>query len=231
VKLNVALIFVLIFLSSLAFGFLFYRINKVIEHKSPHEAILTAILITFGISLAMEDFISYVWSRGTGSPPYFTVPFMIQPICIDGLYISTSRSIALIYAAIGALFLHLFLKKSITGKSLRAIFQDGFGALVVGINIDRAHLKLFASSTIITGLSGIFFALVSPLEPASAIPLTLKALIIMAIGGVGNLIGAILGGFLLGNVETFASYFISPRVAQIFSFLVFLLVLLIRKRV
>jgi branched-chain amino acid transport system permease protein len=197
----------LIPLAFLGVGWLFERaFVRPLAGRPPERILIGSILITFGVALAIEAFLGFYWARFLEPQPTFALSFPAPRVEIGGLSLSGTRLtiLAFVTGAIG--LLHLFLKRTALGQSARALSQDYEGALIVGINPRLVSVTIVTLGVSITALSGTLFVLATPLEAYDGMRLTLIALTVIVIGGVGSLPGALLGGVLLGVGEVITAF-------------------------
>ena len=149
--------------------------------------------------------------------------FASDTISIEGVQIGTVDMFALIASLISLLLLWLFLYKTRAGITVRASAIDTATAGLMGINVNRVSLIVFVISGITAGIAGLFFGMKYTVYPAMG-SISTKAFIASVIGGLGSLPGAVLGGFILGVLETLVSGYISATYRDLFSFLAMILV-------
>jgi branched-chain amino acid transport system permease protein len=114
------------------------------------------------------------------------------------------------------------------GRALRAIGSDPEIAQVQGINVSRILFFTFCIGTTLAGIGGIVACHMTPLEPHMGFDFSVKAFIIVVIGGLGSIPGAILGAFVIGLIESFVGTIINPTIATIVSFIVILGIILVK---
>ncbi len=195
----------------------------------PPERVLTgSILITFGFALAFETFLGFYWAKLVDPQPTFSLPVTMPQLALWGVYLSGTRLAILAFVCVAVLLFHLFLRKTPLGKMARAIAQDYEGALILGVNPRMVSVTIFTLGLLATALSGLLFILATPLSPHDGLRLTLIALTVIVIGGVGSLPGALLGGILLGITEVFTAFVAGAVWSPVTYVLVFFVVLLLR---
>lgn len=149
--------------------------------------------------------------------------FAIGPLLVDKVRI---------YAGIAALVvsgvLFAFFQYTATGKAIRACGDNRTGALVVGLNVRRLYALTFGIGTACLGAAGAIMLLLVDVHPYLGPSYTLLAFIIVIIGGMGSLPGALLGGVLIGVSEAIAGLVLQPSLKSAFSFALLILVLLLR---
>jgi branched-chain amino acid transport system permease protein len=134
----------------------------------------------------------------------------------------------LVVAAAAIAAFHLFLRRTPLGRAVRALSQNYAGAVILGVNPRLVSLTIYLTGITATAAAGALLALAIPLEPYSGLRLTLVAMTIVVIGGVGSLPGALLGGGLLGMAEVLTAYVLGSVWSPVVSLLVFFTVLVVR---
>ena len=185
---------------------------------------LTTILATFGISLVLQNYA--LWQYGpvarkiqepfTGHFNLFYLQYPYYRIVIA----------LLSGAIIGALY--LFLKYGTYGIWIRATTQDRVMAAAMGIPVPLVHTGVFAIGAAMAAASGVLFGPLVGVNHAMGLDWILKAFIVVVVGGMGNLGGSILASIFISLLEAYASLWVSPAQAVIFSFVALILTLLIR---
>jgi branched-chain amino acid transport system permease protein len=142
--------------------------------------------------------------------------------------VSVPRFVAFVamLAASGALF--LFLKKTDFGRAIRATAQDRNTARLMGINVDAVHLITFVIGSALVGLAACLMLPIYYVFPTIGIEFVVAAFVIVVLGGLGSLHGALVGGLVIGLVEQLSGYFIDATLRQVVYFVVFMLVLAVR---
>jgi len=144
------------------------------------------------------------------------------------LHLSTARVIAFIVAITASVMLYYFLQKTYTGAAMRAVAQNGKAAQLMGINLKNTYALAFVLGTTLVGLAGLLITPIYPAFPTVGSSFGTLCFIVVVIGGLSSIQGAILGGLLIGLVESFAGYFIGPAFQQAAYFLLFILVLVFK---
>lgn len=156
------------------------------------------------------------------------VDYALDSFAIGALIIDKARLYAAICAVVFALLLLLFFKYSATGRAIRACADNYLGAKVVGLDIDRLYALTFGIGTACVGAAGCILLLIVEAHPYLAPGYTLLAFVIVIVGGMGSLFGALLGGILIGVSEQLAAIVMQPSLKSAFSFGLLILVLLLR---
>ena len=156
------------------------------------------------------------------------VSYGLDSYAIGALVIDKTRVFAAIAAVVFASVLLAFFKYSATGRAIRACADNNLGAKVVGLDIDRLYALTFGIGTACVGAAGCIILLIVEVHPYLAPGYTLLAFVIVIVGGMGSLFGALVGGILIGVSEQLASIVMQPSLKSAFSFALLILVLLIR---
>jgi branched-chain amino acid transport system permease protein len=221
---SIAVIFPLFLL----LGAIIYRVLvRPVTNRSAEEALIASILVTFGLSMAIEDMSFYLLGTQMGMN-FFRITYPLPPIIIFGLGIPTARLVSLVAIVIVVIALWFYISKSLTGKKIRAISQDQEAASLIGVNINRVSMVSFGLGLSLATLAGLFLSMITSLSAYSGMPLTIKALTIIVIGGMGSFPGSLIGGLILGLVESYTAWFLEPRWAPPIAIIVLLIVLLLR---
>jgi|MudIll2142460700_1097286.scaffolds.fasta_scaffold337636_2 branched-chain amino acid transport system permease protein len=185
---------------------------------------VSPLVVTLGISIFLQNFALKVWGERFKNVPYFIEGTMEAA----GFRIAYQRILILLVAA-GVMFgFWMYVKKSRFGIALRATAQDRESATILGINSHRIYMLTFGISSALAALAATMLAPLFLINPWMGIPPQLKAFIVVVLGGLGSFEGAILGGFLLGTIESLAIVFLSSEWKDVVSFVVLILILIIR---
>ena len=173
--------------------------------------IVSALLMIFGPD-AQGVQVGYAWDS-----------FAVGELLID-----YPKMFAAIASVIVAALLLAFFKYTITGKAIRACADNRIGAQVVGLNVGRLYALTFGVGAACLGAAGAIILLLFEVHPYLAPGYTLLAFVIVIIGGLGSLFGALVGGILIGVSEALAALLFQPSMKSAFSFALLIFVLLLR---
>jgi branched-chain amino acid transport system permease protein len=154
--------------------------------------------------------------------------YSLDSFAIGNLIIDKVRLYAAGAAIVVASLLLLFFKYSATGRAIRACADNYLGAKVVGLNVDRLYALTFGIGAACIGAAGCIILLLVQVHPYLAPAYTLLAFVVVIVGGMGSLFGALLGGVLIGVAEELASVCTQPSLKTAFSFALLIIVLLLR---
>ncbi|SEE57293.1 amino acid/amide ABC transporter membrane protein 1, HAAT family [Rhizobiales bacterium GAS188] len=147
---------------------------------------------------------------------------------LRGLLFDKVRVLAAIGAIGGVAVLTLFFRFTRTGKAIRACADNQIGAQVVGLDVKRLYAITFGLGAACVGAAGALLLLLVDVQPYIASDYTLLAFIIVILGGLGSMPGALLGGLLVGVSEALSGFIIMPSLKSMFSFALLIIVLLVR---
>ena len=184
-----------------------------------------SLLIAFGLMALLENLMSVIW---TPNPRAIRTEYTAYAISAMGIRISFTRLMAFILAILATTGVTLFLKKTLMGKAVRAAAENLESATLVGITPHLVNTITFGIGIGLAGLAGIATATTYSFDPYFGFIFSLKAMIALAIGGMGSVAGALLGGLLLGVLESFGAFFLTGGWADVISYAAFLMVLMFR---
>ena len=184
-----------------------------------------SLLIAVGLMFLLENFMAVAW---TPNPRSISTSYTSSSLSIGTLDLSFTRLMGFAMAMLATGAVTLFLKKTFVGKAVRAASEDIEAARLVGISPHWVNTMAFAIGIGLSGIAGIAVSTTYPFDPYFGFVFSLKAMIALALGGLGSVSGALLGGIILGLLESLAAFFISGGWADAIGYAVFLLVLLFR---
>jgi branched-chain amino acid transport system permease protein len=194
-----------------------------LRQRSRSGWVMNAFLLTVGLS--------FVFTNGTlltlgpnfrGIPRYWDIP----PLKVLGMQLAVDRIVAFVIAMVAILAFWMFLQRTRTGRAIRAVSQDETGAEMVGIHLNSIHTLTFALATALAALSGATLLFMFPAYPTVGLkPLYFAWYVVMLIG-LGNVAGAVLGGFMVAVLQAFTQQFIGISWEDVVPVAVMILVLL-----
>lgn len=183
---------------------------------------VNSILATFGMSFIV---IGIVVSIEGG---FFAYSYLSEPISILGSTSSLNRLVAFAVAVLIGVALYLWLNHTRPGVAVRAVSVSPEASGLVGINVLRTSALAFALGGAITAVGGALISTFITLDASVGVVFTLKALIIVIMGGVGDIRGSIAAAVILGVVETAVATIVDPGLTLVSAYFIFILVLLFR---
>lgn len=197
----------------------FHRLTTTSRSVEAIEA--RSLIVSFGFMFILQNVAVLIWGANLQGQPYLDTPVQLGTVSIN---INRLLALGLVIMVSGALI--FLLQRTLLGKSVRGMLQSPLGALLVGINTERLHPVCFAIGLALAGFAGALLSMIFELSPAMGAPYTISALIIIIIGGLGNVTGCLVGAILLGLLDTFGMYLTSPSLQSLISYAVFVVVIL-----
>jgi len=186
---------------------------------------LNTLLYTAGLSLLIANVALFAW---TGDYRTIKLRYALTPLRPFGIAIPIPLAIAFLLAIVITVCLYLFLARTDPGRAIRATSQNPEAAALMGIDVDRISMLTFGLGSALAGAAGVLLAPSLYLYPTVGELLVAKCFVIVVLGGLGSVSGAIAGGILLGLVESLGAVYISVAYKDTIGFVIFLLVLLFR---
>ncbi len=211
--------------SAVAVGLLGVLANRVFFWPLRREHEFTVLLASLGLSLFLVNGSELLFGS---DPRYLDSPYADETIEVGDLVVTEQRLLIFAVAALAVGCLYAFLRYTRFGKMMRATAQNPLGAALTGINIGLVHGYTFALACGLAALSG---ALVGPtvmIFPTVGSWAVLKGFVVVVMGGLGSVSGALLGGLALGVVEALAGNYISPGFKEAVGYCIIIGVLLWR---
>lgn len=209
-----------------ALNWLIYRVMMVPlvkRAKSRGQLEVDSILATFGLSFVLVGLMLAAFGGD-----YFSYSYLAVPVQIVGDTYALNRVMAFIMAVIICGLIYLWLNKTRAGMSIRAIATAPDAARLVGINVRRLSALAFALGGAVTAVGGAYISTFVTLDASTGVVFTLKALIIVIMGGVGDVRGTIVAALLLGVLESFVAALIDPGLTLAAAYALFITILLFR---
>jgi len=188
---------------------------------------LQGLLLTFGLAMVLEQGIRLVWGL---SPKQFAVPpGLAGALALGSLTYSKYRSFILLAVVLLIVGLVLFLQKTAIGTIVRAGSRDPMMVRLLGISLTPVLTLVFGLGVALAALAGVLSAPLAGVQPAMGVNVGTAAFVVVTIGGLGSLTGAIVSGLLVGQVVSLAIYF-QPRAAEASMYVLMAVILLLRPR-
>ena len=216
-------------------GYLLQRtiVNRILDSPEAMQ-----VLPLVGMAMVFENSARIIWGPDYISPQS---RFSLSSLSIGNLMIDVPRLLAFSLAIIITIIVLFFLKKTDTGKSIRAAADNRTGALLVGKDINKIYAVCFGVGTACVGVAGGLLVPIMPLSPHIGAPFTMISFIIVILGGMGSLTGAMVGGFIVGIAESIGPELITGlfhgiglgldfpnTMKQVVSFLILIAILLLK---
>ena len=182
------------------------------------------MIAAIGLLLFFEAVAQAIWGADFHrlAPPF---PGILRA---GGVVLPIQR-VLIIGGAIGLMIaLHLFLRKTVTGSTIVAMAQNREGASLVGIDLTRVSMLTFAMAGALAAVAAVLFVPINLISPGMGNLVILKAFVIIILGGMGSVPGAIIGGMVIGFAESFGAFYISTDMKDIIAFALLVLILSVR---
>ncbi len=185
----------------------------------------TVMLVMIGAWIALQNTEQLVWG---GVAKLVPVPFSPQPVVIGPVSVAPVRLFMLGAAAVLLIAFYLAINRTKLGTALRATFQDPDTAALMGVNVRLMHTATFALGSGLAAIAGALLGPIFVVNPTMGDLAGLKAFAIVILGGLGNIVGATLGGFVLGWVEEFTAGYVSAGYRDATGFVLIIIVLALK---
>ncbi|MCX8117347.1 MAG: branched-chain amino acid ABC transporter permease [Desulfobacterota bacterium] len=198
-------------------------IHRRVTERLTRAPELSALILTFGMSIFLWNLAQFFWTNTYRSVPYLTGNFTLF-----GLVLAKSKAVSFLLSVALTAALFAFLKYSKTGKGIRATAQNPEVALVCGIDTVKMRAFTFGMGIALAGAAGSIVSLQWVIFPQMGTSYVSKAFAIVVLGGLGHIQGALAGGLILGILESLVTQYWSAKMAQIIPSVTILLILLFR---
>ena len=187
---------------------------------------ISNLITAIGVSLFLENLFMKLFTPNTRP---FSKVFTQPPIIFAGLHLNFGTVVTIIVTIILSVGLQYFMKKTKYGKAMLATSEDYGAARLVGINVDHTIQLTFAIGSGLAAVAAVLYVASYPqVQPLMGSMPGIKAFIAAVLGGIGILPGAVLGGFILGIVESLTRAYLSSQLADAFVFAILIIVLLVK---
>lgn len=202
-------------------------IEKVAYKPLRNATRIAALITAIGVSLFLEYIMIFL--LGANQRVYPNDVFTVNQYDVAGLMISNKDLFIFISAVLLMIILQFFIKKTKTGKAMRAVSLDKEAAMLMGINVDKIISITFAIGSSLAAAAGVMVGMYyNTVNPLMGIVPGLKAFVAAVLGGIGIIPGAMVGGFLMGILETMVSGYGSSLYRDAVAFGVLILILLFK---
>ena len=203
-----------------------FRISIARVLRAPH---VNQILLTFGIGLVLQNAALIAWKADERSvvPSYAYSSWQLGDVFVPG-----GRLIGFGVAAVLVLTLFLWLRRTEFGRATRALAENRDAAVLMGIDVPQMYALAFGLSVSLGVATGVILSFLGAITPFMGFHILVKGFAIIVLGGLGSIVGAVIGAFILAFAETAVSYYVPNGTgwAEAVAFLTLFLVLVLRPR-
>ena len=210
--------------SMVALGLIGMLIERVVYRPLQDRPHINSFISAVGALIILETSVIVLWGpQGRRIPnPY---PDIVELL---GITMSYQRLLVIVAAIVLIVLLQIFIKKTTPGTTIEAVAQNREGAMLVGINVNWVSSLTFAISTATAAAAASLVAPIFMISPTMGALLGMKAFVIVILGGLGSIPGAILGGYILGILEAIGGGYLSAAYKDVYAFGALILILSIR---
>ena len=183
------------------------------------------ILVTFGLALALQNVMLLAFG---GNYRSVKSDFAATTLRFAEITIGVGQLVSFAAALFVTAILAAYLKYTRTGLALRAVQQNRYAIQLMGVNVDRLFALAFAVGICLAAIAGVLMAPTYFISPTTGGGLVFTGFIVVVLGGLGSIGGAVIGGLIIGIVETFSGFYLPSGLSSSISMLVFIIVLLVR---
>jgi branched-chain amino acid transport system permease protein len=202
-----------------------YGLQRFVIGPAAHGDDRNVMLVTLGLAIVIENLLLYAFRADTRT---IDVPAGFNVIDIDGALLGVSRLVGFGAVIVLTLLLWALMKLTDTGKAIRAVAKERLGAELSGIDVAHIYAVTFGLGTACLGIAACLLIPTFYVNPTVGQSFILVAFTIVVLGGMGSVTGALLGGLLVGVIESLGGLIFGETLGQLCIFLVFILVLLVR---
>jgi len=183
------------------------------------------IFTTVGLSIVLQNVALVAWSGDFRSVRPWHSAVVLRA---GGTAFNLSQVVAFVIAVVLTVALFAFMRWTHTGRVMRATAQDRDAATLMGIDTDRVYRLTFAIGIAAVGAAGVLVAPLYPVYPTAGLQFVLVSYVVVVLGGLGDMVGALLGSLIVAAVEVVGSYFFGTAWKEVLYFLLFIAVLVFR---
>jgi branched-chain amino acid transport system permease protein len=200
-------------------------VERVLIERVREQGEEPGILLTIGLSIFLVNTALVI--VGT-APQKVVTPVLNKPVFLGPVVLTEARLFIVAMAAVLILAAHLFVQYTKVGRAMRATFQDTMAAKLVGIKTAHIYASTFALGTILAGVAGMLLGSIYVAQATIGGLVSLKAFVVVILGGLGSFAGAILGGLMLGVAEAFFGGYVATGYVDAIGFALVIVMLLVR---
>lgn len=202
-----------------------YALQRCIIERAAHGRDENILLVTLGLSIVLENLALMAFKSDTRS---IDTAYTLQTVAIGPAFIALPKLVALVGALLCSALLLWVVGRTDLGRAIRAVAKEKQGARLMGIHVEHVYAMSFGIGLACLGAAACFLLPAYYVNPQVGSGFVLVAFTIVVLGGMGSFAGALLGGLLIGVVESLSGLFLGESLGQIGIFVIFIAVLLFR---
>ncbi len=189
------------------------------------DIIVSSMILTFGIAIILENLMLLVWSP---DPRLMTTSYTSKVLLVGPLYFQYPKLAGFLMSAAGIAAIHLFLKRTFTGKAVRAAWQQPEAAQLYGVNLNRISMITFGLAISSAAAGGTAMAFLYSFDPHTHNLWLIYLFLVVIVGGVGNIIGTAVGGLLIGVITGLSLAFLPYQWVNMLTFGLLMIILIVK---
>ena len=202
-----------------------YALQRGVINRASHGKDENILLVTLGLAIVLENLALLLFKSDTRS---IETPYTLTTVAIGPATISLPKLVAFGGALVASALLLWVVNRTDLGRAIRAVAKEKHGARLMGIDVDHVYAMSFGIGLACVGAAACFLLPAYYVNPMVGSGFVLVAFTIVVLGGMGSFAGALLGGLLIGVVESLGGLFLGESLGQIGIFAIFIAVLLFR---
>ena len=202
-----------------------YALQRVVINRASHGTDENILLVTLGLSIVLENLALMVFKSDTRT---IETAYTLTTVQIGPAFIALPKLVAFGGALVASALLLLIVTRTDLGRAIRAVAREKQGARLVGIDVEHVYAMCFGIGLACLGAAACFLLPAYYVNPQVGSGFVLVAFTIVVLGGMGSFAGALLGGLLIGVVESLSGLLLGESLGQIGIFAIFIAVLLLR---
>ncbi len=215
------------FLLAPGFFVLGYALQRFVIGPASHGDDHNMLLVTLGLAVLIENALLYEFHADTRT---IELAYSFKTINFGFTFVSVSRLISFVAVFVVALVLWLIMTLTNTGKAIRAVAKEKLGAELSGIDVAHIYAMTFGLGTACVAIAACLLIPTYYVNPSAGNAFVLIAFTVVVLGGMGSVPGALIGGLVIGVVESLGGFFFGESLGQVGIFLIFIAALLFRPR-
>ena len=202
-----------------------YAIQKGFVNRVVTAPVLITLTLTFGLDLVLNNAMLVAF---TADYRKINLANPLGSVEIGSVFLPGDRVAATALALLLTLFLYWLLRNTRIGRAIVAVRMDRDAAALMGVDVGRVNAVTFGIGALMAGAAGALLSIVYPISPLNSSLFLGKAFVVCVLGGLGSVPGALIGGLVLGIIESFGSFWLGPEHAVTISFALLLMLLFVR---